>query len=429
MEVAVGFVEGDPDKPVLLGALFNGRNGALFPLPQERSRSGLRTQTVGGSGGNELSFEDAAGAEQVLLRAQRDLSVVVENDRATVVKRDQTLVVAQDARARIERRREDTIGEQDSRTVLGDALDRVMGSRVEQVDGGSTLMVEGGRQELLNHTAHRQVALGETHVVGADLELVVSGNSRSLTGGRHTVVVDGVHDALFRKGAAISSTGPYDVAAARTLSLTAGDGLRLTCGAAVIELRPDEVLISAPKLTLAATDVAELLAPDTSLHLADGKATLDAKREARVAGQRAKVFGKDAELDLGDGDLKVAAEKTVEVSAQGAALLLDTDAALLGSKVKLKSDSGPAGSYEDAKPDKLATSWIEIRLVRKEPVAGQPDATEDKPVPGARYIVEAAQGRVYTGVLDGEGRARVMVPPGHARVRFPDFDGDAIAPT
>ena len=101
---------------------------------------------------------------------------------------------------------------------------------------------------------------------------------------------------------------------------------------------------------------------------------------------------------------------------------------LTGMKVKLKSGSGSQGQYETPDPDKIETSWIDLHLVRKVPRDDDPDQTEERPVPGARYVVEASRGRVYTGVLDGEGRARVMIPPGSARVHYPDYDDDALSP-
>jgi len=47
-------------------------------------------------------------------------------------------------------------------------------------------------------------------------------------------------------------------------------------------------------------------------------------------------------------------------------------------------------------------------------------------VPGARYVVESAQGKIYTGVLDGQGKARVKIPPGPSKVTFPDYDAAGV---
>ncbi|HEY4120624.1 MAG TPA: type VI secretion system tip protein TssI/VgrG, partial [Byssovorax sp.] len=109
-EVMVTFLGGDPDAPVVVGGVYNATSPPPFALPADKTRSGLRTRTSpGGAGANELSFEDAAGSEQIFLKAQRDLDIDVGRDATTHVKRNASRVVggsdtsdtAGDARAQI----------------------------------------------------------------------------------------------------------------------------------------------------------------------------------------------------------------------------------------------------------------------------------------------------------------------------------------
>lgn len=86
MEVVVTFDGGDTDRPLVLGSVYNGVTPTPFALPKQKTRSGLRTRsTPGGTGFNELSFEDAAGAEQVYLHAERDFDEVVQRDHTRTV--------------------------------------------------------------------------------------------------------------------------------------------------------------------------------------------------------------------------------------------------------------------------------------------------------------------------------------------------------
>jgi type VI secretion system secreted protein VgrG len=85
-EVLVGFLEGDPDHPVVVGRLFNGTSRVPYDLPKHKTRSGIRTDSSPGSGGyNELMFEDAKGQELVYLQAERDLQQVVKHNEAISV--------------------------------------------------------------------------------------------------------------------------------------------------------------------------------------------------------------------------------------------------------------------------------------------------------------------------------------------------------
>src|SRR5262249_48629133 len=71
-EVLVGFLEGDPDQPIVVGRVFNGTARVPYKLPEHKAVSAIRTATSPASGGyNELRFDDAAGAELVHIQAER----------------------------------------------------------------------------------------------------------------------------------------------------------------------------------------------------------------------------------------------------------------------------------------------------------------------------------------------------------------------
>ncbi len=94
MEVVVFFVDGDPDRPMCMGSVYNAQNRPPYPLPDQRSRTTIKTRsTPGGDGFNELRFEDAAGAEQIFVHAQRDLDEVVHHDHTRSVGAEETVSV------------------------------------------------------------------------------------------------------------------------------------------------------------------------------------------------------------------------------------------------------------------------------------------------------------------------------------------------
>ncbi|MDT7949876.1 MAG: type VI secretion system tip protein TssI/VgrG [Acetobacteraceae bacterium] len=95
-EVAVSFMDGDPDRPVVLGGLYNGTMQPVFAVPDEQNKSGLRTRstkTGDKSTFSELSFDDTKGSELFFAHAEKDMTVEVENDQKIEVKHDQTLTV------------------------------------------------------------------------------------------------------------------------------------------------------------------------------------------------------------------------------------------------------------------------------------------------------------------------------------------------
>lgn len=85
MEVVVDFIDGSPDKPIVTGCVVNGANGNVYGLPAGKTKSGFKTKTHEGGGFNELSFEDANGAEKVFLHAQKDMERVIKDNESTLV--------------------------------------------------------------------------------------------------------------------------------------------------------------------------------------------------------------------------------------------------------------------------------------------------------------------------------------------------------
>jgi type VI secretion system secreted protein VgrG len=94
MEVMVDFLDGDPDKPLVTGCVYNGKNTVPYDLPAHKTRSTFRTNSHDGKGTatgfNELRFEDQAGEEEIFVHAQKDMNGRVNNNRAIEVGNNQS---------------------------------------------------------------------------------------------------------------------------------------------------------------------------------------------------------------------------------------------------------------------------------------------------------------------------------------------------
>lgn len=93
-EVLVGFFEGDPDQPVIVGRMFNAAQRVPYELPEHQAVSGWKSDSTPGSGGyNELRFDDSNGAELVAIQAERNLEKLTKVDETEVIGRNHVTTV------------------------------------------------------------------------------------------------------------------------------------------------------------------------------------------------------------------------------------------------------------------------------------------------------------------------------------------------
>lgn len=96
MEVVVEFLEGDPDKPLVTGCVYNGKNAVPYDLPANKTVSTFKSDTHQGEGYNEFRFEDEKGREEVFMHAQKDHNTVIENDESHSIGHDRSKSVGND---------------------------------------------------------------------------------------------------------------------------------------------------------------------------------------------------------------------------------------------------------------------------------------------------------------------------------------------
>ena len=96
MEVVVEFLEGNPDKPLVTGCVYNGKNDVPYPLPANKTKSTFKTDTHKGGGFNELMFEDEKDEELIYMHGQKDQQIDILNDRTKTIGQDQSETVGRD---------------------------------------------------------------------------------------------------------------------------------------------------------------------------------------------------------------------------------------------------------------------------------------------------------------------------------------------
>lgn len=146
-EVVVSFVNGDPDRPLIVGTVYNADRTVPYSLPDNKTRSTIKTwSSKSGTAGNEIRFEDAVNEEELYIHAQKDQNIVVENDRSKAVLNAETNTITK-SRSTTVKDEDDTLTlEQGNRVVqiqTGDETHTVAGDFVLNVDGNLSIDVKG----------------------------------------------------------------------------------------------------------------------------------------------------------------------------------------------------------------------------------------------------------------------------------------------
>ena len=153
-EVIVGFLEGDPDRPLVTGSVYNADMMPPYDLPANKTQSGIKSRSSKGAGPanyNEIMFEDLKGSELIRTHAEKDQLVEVENDRTVIVGHDESIKVEHD--------RTENVKHDETVTVEGKRKHYVVGEEQVQTDGDLHLTASQNQNEKVGMSYSRQVGM------------------------------------------------------------------------------------------------------------------------------------------------------------------------------------------------------------------------------------------------------------------------------
>jgi type VI secretion system secreted protein VgrG len=283
MEVVIQFVDGNPDQPVVVGTLYNSVNEPPYTMPDEKTKSTIKTSSsLGGDGYNELTFEDAAGDEEIIVHAQKDFNKTVLNNQSR------------------------SVGANDSTSVGGDQSLSVSGDRTHSVSGNETLTITGSQKVTIS---------------GAS-----TGDGQTVTGGQ------------------LDITGEYKVDASESIDIKAPNYIELRVGDTFIKIEPDKITMQQKDgcKTVLSPDSALMASKENSQVLlnADGQMQASTGGDLTLTAD-AQMTGQDAQVLL-NGEAMVKAAGGGEVKLTGDATMSGTNARVDGSTAATVSGGSEA---------------------------------------------------------------------------------------
>ena len=196
-EVVVTYINGDPERPLVTGCVYNSGNTTPVTLPANSTQSTIKTRSSkSGTAGNELRFEDKKDSEQLFMHAQKDMKIDIENDlESTLIKGDETHTL--------------TEGNRTVELKKGNETHKVKGTRSLEMTGNET------------HTNKAKF----THTVDGDYALTIKG--------KLTIEVTGAISISSDGSVAINSGTAFTAEAGTALTNQAGTALTNKAGTAL----------------------------------------------------------------------------------------------------------------------------------------------------------------------------------------------------
>lgn len=227
MEVLVSFIDGDPDRPVVTGTVYNGAHALPFACPKKRTQSGFRTRSSDGSEGfNEFRFDDLKDKEEIFLKAQKDWNIVVGDNKDEKVAGEVTQAYDKSQKLTIKENQTLEVGK----------------DRCVTVDGKQTVHIKKDVSVTYDNAL--------THTVsGSQAKYVVSGTRAIQVSGRQSCDV--------KKGMSFGSSGGGASFEVKTSFDVTAKTLNITCSGMMIKISPTGIAVDAGAniLTLSGTMV------------------------------------------------------------------------------------------------------------------------------------------------------------------------------
>jgi type VI secretion system secreted protein VgrG len=304
-EVIVEFLEGDPDRPIVTGRVYNADNMPPYALPANQTQSGIKSRTTPNGTAenfNELRFEDKKDAEQVYLQAEKDFDTYVKNDETHLVDHDRKKDIKNDETT--------TVGGFRTETVEKDEKITINGQRIEKVEKDETITINGARTEKVAKDETITINGARTETVANDETITINGARTETVANDETITINGARTETVANDETITINGGRTTAIDADDATTIGGDYTITVtGGGTISIDGDQSV------------------------------TVGGKEDISVGGDRKHDVGGDDKYTV-TKSFKVKANTEIKLEAAGSSIKISASGVeIKGPQVKLKADA------------------------------------------------------------------------------------------
>ncbi len=241
-EVIIEFLEGDPDRPIITGRVYNGDAMPPYDLPSMATRSTLKSNSSkGGQGFNEIRFEDKKGDENIFVHAEKDQDARVKNDAKEWIGNDRHLYVKNNQIEHVIKDRHDLVDGSHIEKIGKDRNLKVTGKEAIEITQNHSLTVKGDVIEVFQGK-HSEQTTGDYYLKAANI--VIEGGTNV------TVKVGSSYIAIESGGITIGTSGTLELNATGALTAQSNASSKLgspqttVSGDASVTIQGGQVMIN-----------------------------------------------------------------------------------------------------------------------------------------------------------------------------------------
>ncbi len=162
-EVIVEHLEGDPDRPIITGRVYNGESMPPYDPPKMGTITSFKSNTKGGGGFNELRFEDKKGEEQIFIHAEHNQDIRIKNDCFEWIGNNRHLIVKKDQLEKVENNRHEQVTNDHCEEIGKDRHLLIKGKEAKEVVNTQSFKVGGDVTEEFAKN-HSEVVTGNYYL-------------------------------------------------------------------------------------------------------------------------------------------------------------------------------------------------------------------------------------------------------------------------
>ncbi|MDA7423080.1 type VI secretion system Vgr family protein, partial [Tritonibacter multivorans] len=243
MEVIVEHLRGDPDKPIVTGCVYNGHNTPPYELPARKTASAFRSQSHKGPGFNELRFEDQTGEEEIMLRAQKDLTQKIQNNSTMRIDANHFTSIGHNSMVEVAGQATQHVGGDFTLSVSGSNRETFATGEVAKhwegvrkigyLIGRGKSAMQGVGNLIMNAVGTIYLSARKNAILDAGADVSISaGNDRT-----DTVARDRMDQTRRNSRTSVGKTQRVEVG--KKLKVTVGEEIEFRCGDALIQAQSD----------------------------------------------------------------------------------------------------------------------------------------------------------------------------------------------